>query len=223
MPLIVPENVTRGETRARVWGDAGLMPVGADGWAEQNLEVVAGRNRLPSLVLRADRVDQPLALRLAEVEGGAAVLLERALVRVEVGADGRQLYRVGYRLLRAAGPALDLELPAWAAAIGIKVTLDGRQLDPELKGKTIRLRLSPGLVRKPAVLEVAYRLEPGRLPGPPLTTTLQAPRLPDDLAGVPTRWQIALPPGQVVLAPEPGRECRCGGACAGGCRHRPPP
>jgi hypothetical protein len=203
LPLIVPENTTRGEARVRVWGDAGQLPAGAEGWAEQNLEVVPGRDRLPALVLRADRVDQPLALRLAEAEGAAA-LIDRALVRVEVAANGVQSYRVSYRLLRVAGPALEIELPASAAAVGLKATLDGRQLDPELKGKVIRLRLSPELVRKPAVLEVAYRLDPGRLPSPPLTTAFLAPRLVEDAGGVPTRWLITLPRGQVVLSPEQG-------------------
>lgn len=204
LPLIVPENVTRGETKVRVWSEAGVFPVAGDGWREQNVEVVNGRDRLPVLVLRGERIDQPLALTLSESEPELAALIERALVRVEVAANGVQSYRVSYRLLRLATTVMELELPAQAAALGLQVTLDGRALNPELRGKLIRLRLSPDLVRKPATLEIVYRLDPGRLPATPLTTNLAAPRLSQEANGIPTRWQVTLPPTQVVLWPEAG-------------------
>lgn len=212
VPLAVPEQVTRGETRVRVWSDGGPLPAAAPGWGEQNIEVVPGRARLPAMVVRSDRVDQPLTLELGRGEPAAAALVERALVRVRVAANGVQWYHVSYRLARLGARALDLELPAPAATVGLEVKLDGLLVStemavpngPELRGRVVRLRLSPELVRKPAVLDVTYRLDPGRAQATPLTTPLLPPRLAGDPGGVPTRWQVTMPGNRVVLAPEQG-------------------
>lgn len=233
LPLVVPENATTGEARVRVWSDAGQLPSlpvgGAEdrrlaGWSEQNIEIVPGRNRLPVLVLRSDRIDQPVALRLHRADPTLSVLIDRALVRVEVAGNGQQNYRTSFRLSRLAGRTLDLELPAPAPAIQFRASLEvpdgngGRQrvrIDPEylaseraeLKGRLVRLRLAPEVARQKAILEISYRLDAGRLHSTALTTTLLAPRL---LTGqeadhaIPMRWQITMSPGQVLIAPEAG-------------------
>ena len=47
---------TGGETKVRIWCDAGPLPLAPGGaWLDQNIEEVAGVNRLPVLVLKATR------------------------------------------------------------------------------------------------------------------------------------------------------------------------
>src|SRR5262249_46721676 len=79
VPLVVPEQITRGETRVRIWSEGGPLPASAPGWSEQNIEIVPGRNQLPALVVRSDRVDQPLTLELGQGELPLPALIERAL------------------------------------------------------------------------------------------------------------------------------------------------
>jgi hypothetical protein len=218
VPLLVPEGVTQGETKVRIWSEPDLLPLPPrDGWAEQNLEVVAGQDRLPVLVLLALRVDSPLRLRLAARQPSSQALIERVLARVEVEADGKQTYRVGYRLGRLAGGHLDFELPAPVATINLVARLAGKLVLPELlaaaderrdgrpvpRGTLVRLRLPREPVSRSAVLELSYQLPPDRLGRTPLTTTLAPPRPLGEAAGVPARWQITAPSGWVVLAPEP--------------------
>ncbi|MFO0879013.1 MAG: hypothetical protein U0840_16845 [Gemmataceae bacterium] len=220
VPLVVPEQTTRGESRCRIWSDTGLLPTSARGWSEQNIEVVPGRNRLPVLVARADRADQPLVLVLSQTDLALPALFERCLARVDVAANGVQAYRVSYLVTRVAARTLEMELPAPPSMIGLIIKLDDRQLTPELvvgersdlRGRLVRLRVAPDLVQKSTLLEVSYRLDPSRLQGTILTTPLHLPRFGGDAMGLPTRWQITMPPGQVVLAPEmaPGTPIRWG-------------
>ncbi len=212
IPLVVPEQTTRGETRVRLWSEGGPFALAAPGWSEQNIEIVAGRSQLPVLVVRSERVDQPLMLDLGYGEPATPALLERALARVQVAANGMQSYHVSYRVARLAARSLEIELPAPSSMIGLEVKLDGRQVSPEpvpteraeQRGRIVRLRLAPDLVRKPAILDISYRLDPGRVQATTLTTPLVLPRLLGDLAEIPTRWQIRLPANRIVLAPEPG-------------------
>jgi hypothetical protein len=218
VPLVVPSDATEGETTVRIWSEPGQLPLPPspqDGWAEQNIEDVPSRAQLPVLVLRASRVAGRLPLRLRTDEPAGRVLIEKALVRVEIGPDGMQSYQVGYRLGRLVGDHLDFELPAPAATISLSARLKGKRIIPDElasdaegpprpRGTLIRLRLSPQLVRQPAVLELSYQLSPDRLGGGPMTTRLQPPRPLDEVGGVPARWQVIAPPRWVVLAPEPG-------------------
>jgi hypothetical protein len=71
-------------------------------------------------------------------------------------------------------------------------------------GRIGRLRLSPDLLRRPAVLEIMYHLPAGRANSGPLQTTLAPPLLRGDAGQVQTRWLIALPSNLVVLGPEGG-------------------
>ena len=212
VPLAAPHMTSRGTGRVRIWSEGNLPTTSSAGWAEQNIEDVPGRNRLPVLVLHAARPDQPLTLRT--VPGGAAftVLIERALVRVDIGDAGLQTYRVSYRLSRLTSRRLDFELPAPVPTINLEVRLDGKRVDPELidsdqpelKRRLVRLRLSPDLVRKPAVLELSYQLAPDRTGSTAVTTTLQAPRALGDPGSVPMRWTVTAPRSWVVVAPEAG-------------------
>jgi hypothetical protein len=218
VPLVVPEAVTQGETRVRVWAEPGALPARVGGaWGERDVEVVPGRVRLPALVLRGEGVDLPLSLRLGPAEAAPTVLVERALVRAEVGEAGVQTYRAGYRLGRLSARHLDVELPAPVAALGLRVWLDAKEVTPEAVdesgapsdgGRVARLRLAPSLVGRGAVLELRYQLPPGRSGRGPLQTTLQPPVVRGHPGGVPTRWQVTLPADWVAVAPEAGPGAR---------------
>jgi hypothetical protein len=212
VPLVTPEQVARVETKVRLWGEGGRLPTKAPaGWVETNVEEVPGRPRLPVMVLRSTRTEHALRLDLGADDPASRVLIERALARVELTAGGPQEYRVGYRVARLAGPWIDLELPAPAAAIGFQAALNGKIIDPvalpaerpELKGRLVRLKLSPDLVRGPALLELSYQLSADRQNGTLVTTTLQVPQLRDEGAEFPVRWQVVAPDNWVILSPEP--------------------
>jgi hypothetical protein len=220
LPLVQPDVGVLGETRVRVWSDPGALPRLAprgDGgaWAEQSVEEVKGVRRLPVLVLKAPRLDLPLPLRLGDSGGGpgVTVLVERALIRATVVEGGGQSYRASFLLTQLATQNLDVELPGPLPTLNLRVTLDGRQVDPETLddagqrsdgGRVARLRLAPDLLRKPAVLEVAYQVPSGRAGAALLQSTLHPPLLRGDGGRVPTRWLINLPPGWVAVAPECG-------------------
>jgi hypothetical protein len=219
VPLVHPETAARGEIKVRVWSDPGAAPLPPGGaWAEQNVEEVQGQDRLPALVLRAQRLDAPLTLPMTAADGPTiSVLTERVLVRALVTEGGGQSYRVGFLLERLDSRFLDVELPAPTAGLGLKVSLNGKQVswDPvdddgqhAIGGHVARLRLGPQLVKRGSVLEVAYDLPPGRAATGLLQTTLLPPVLRGDPVRVPTRWLVQLPQGWIPIGPEggPGQE-----------------
>jgi hypothetical protein len=215
LPLVTLDAAVVGETKVRVGSDAGILPALAGGpWEETSVEGVKGWNRLPSLVVRAPRVDQRLALRLAELPGGApsSVLIDRVLVRAVVLVDGSQSYRVSFLISQLTGRSLDVELPAPVLRLGPRVTLDGQAVtgaavDEDGKwaegGRFLRLKL-PEISRRAAVLEVTYQIPAGQAGGGFLQSVLTPPAVRDDPGKTPARWQIGLPAGWVVLGPETG-------------------
>jgi hypothetical protein len=95
----------------------------------------------------------------------------------------------------------------------LRITLDGKRVtwegvDEEGRyapaGRIARLRLSPQLVKRGSILEVAYEMPAGRAATGLLQTTLLPPTLRGDPGQVPTRWLVSLPPGWVPLGPETG-------------------
>ena len=221
VPLVTAEQAPDGETRLRVWSDSGQLPLPPDdadgGWGVQNIEEVKGVDRLPVLVLRRLRPDAPLLLRLDDSSGATAtVLVDRVLYRAS-RADGVWDIRASYLLRQLAEPTLDVELPAAPAALGLRVALDGRQVDWQAlveseQGGPVkhlaRLRLATDLVRRPAVLDVSYQLKPGQTEVVAARETLRPPLLVGDLRQAPTRWEVMLAPGDVALAPEDGAAAR---------------
>jgi hypothetical protein len=213
VPLVVPEGATRGETRVRVWSPPGALPLPASGspWDEQNIEEVKDRSSLPVLVLHAPRVDAPLLLRAGTPSMVSTVLVERALVRVQLLESGGQGYRVSYQLRQLAGPFVEVELPGPVAMLGAQIKLNRHKVTPDIVndsgqqsegGSIARLRLAPELVRPTSLLEVDYYLPPGRTGGNPLRTTLPAPILRGTPAAVPARWLVTLPSNRVLITPE---------------------
>jgi hypothetical protein len=215
IPLVHPEMVASGEIKVRIWCEPGQAPVPPGGaWAEQNVEEVQGRDRLPALVLRAQHLDTVLALPVTKADTATvSVLTERVLVRAYVTEGGGQTYRTGFLLEGLDAHYLDVELPAPTAGLGLRITLDGKQVNWEgvdeegrhaPAGRIARLRLSPQLVKRGSILEVAYELPAGRAATGLLQTTLLPPVLRGDPGRVPTRWLVCLPPGWVALGPEGG-------------------
>ncbi|HWG46366.1 MAG TPA: hypothetical protein VN688_26625 [Gemmataceae bacterium] len=214
VPLVTPEQATRCETKVRVWSKAGFLPLPAIGspWDEQNIEEVKKRSELPLLVLQTHRLDAPLMLRAAEQSASFTVLVERALVRVELLDNGGQIYRASYQLRQLVGQELDIELPGPVPTLNARIALNHQRVMPDIVdeknqrtdgGSIARLRLNPDLVRQTALLEVSYQLPSGRTGISPLRTTLSPPHLRGAPA-VPTRWQVSVPPNRVLIAPESG-------------------
>ncbi len=226
MPLVTAEDSTSGTTRVRVWSEPGLLPelVGGN-WLIKDNEVVKGESRLTGLVLLAERPARELQLRLsgAGANTGVTVLIERALVRVHVdGSSLDQVYWASYRLARIAGQQIEVELPAGASNLQIKLdgqTVSDARLDvpgePGVAGladdNTRQLARVPrvqALVKPGSILEVSYRLPPTDGNGPRSGGLLQTVLQPPVVRGAPprvlTRWQVNLPGGRVVLAPEGG-------------------
>jgi len=219
VPLVVPDQIALGDTKVRAWGDLGAtpsMPPAHAGWAEQSIEVVKDNPRLPALVLLAHSPDAALSLRLDEPPGGglqpAAVLVDRALIRVSVSESGMG-FRASFLLTQLAARDVDIEFPAPVIGLQPRVLLDGKEVEKDVVdesgrradgGRFARLRLSPSLVRRPVVLEISYHLPPGRAAAGPMQTTLQPPVIHGDTGHAQIRWLVALPSNLIVLGPEGG-------------------
>jgi hypothetical protein len=214
VPLIVPEQ-TNGETKVRVWSEPGTLPepMRADAdWSRHNVEKVKKRSRLPVLVLQAQSMNAKLTLRLAEAEGDKVnVLADRALIRVDVKEEGHA-YHASFLLTQLLTRQLDLELPAPVPSLGLVVKLGDQIIDPAIvdeqgqpsaSGRIARLTLNPELVNR-SVLDVKYKMPPGRLSAGLFQTVLQPPVLRGEPGRVLIRWQVTLPPGVVPLGPEGG-------------------
>jgi hypothetical protein len=213
VPLVVPEGVTQGEVKVRVWAEPGAVPLLADaGWKELPVEADKGHDGLPGLVARAERVAPLLKLAFGQRKHVFTVLVERALIQARVLDAGGQTYRAAFRLEQLAGDTLDVELPAPVPTLGLRVRLDGRGVPWETVdeeghrsdgGRVARLKLGP-LVRPGSVLEVSYQLPPGRAGNNALQTALLPPTLRGGPGHVPTRWQLTVPAGWVTVGPEGG-------------------
>jgi hypothetical protein len=209
LPLIRLGSSTKAAAKVRVWAEVGRVPAaeGVD-WSEQAVEEVKGRDSLPVLVFASAPMRDYFTLRLApSADAAATVLVDRSLIRVEAVEGGGFDYRVRYRLRRLATSYLDLEMPAPVAGIGLHASLNGDGVTTEVvddvpsaeKGRVVRLRLAPQLVKPGDVLEVRYQLA-GR--GWLLQTTLNPPVLRGEAERTPARWLVTPPPSWVVLAPE---------------------
>jgi hypothetical protein len=211
VPLVTPERAAPdGEVKVRVWTEPGRLPRPADGdqWTERAVETAPGEPRLPVLVLTTARVDAPLRLQWDRRDEAppATVLVEAALYRVVVHAEGAVEMRASFRLAQLATRELDVELPGPAAALGFRAVLDGKAVDygpSDDEGQHVaRLRLDPNLVHPGAILYVAYQT-PGR-GGDAFRTELTPPKLRGDPGRAPARWRVALPAEWVPLGPDGG-------------------
>jgi hypothetical protein len=217
VPLVTLSQGAQTDTRVRLWCASGMLPQPAGpAWDRLPVEEVADRKALPALVLRSPRAEAPLALHWGEAPEGFGVLVDRAVVRVEVGEGGGQRLTVRYRLRHLAADHLDVELPLAVALAELTVVLGGKAVAFEAVddagrssagGRVARLQLGSNLVQPGALLELSYALPPGRSGRGSAglwTTALVPPILREDRAAVPTCWQVLVPPSWVVLGPESG-------------------
>jgi hypothetical protein len=221
VPLLWPEEATRVETKVRVWSGPGRVPAGpAAGarWREGTTEVVAGRDRLPSLVLYGSGQDMPLDLRLTEsgIPPLAAALVDRGLIEVTVPPTGGGSYRARFRIGRFSAPALNVEFPTDPARLSVRLggkQISARRLRPA-KASTgptggaavYRLEVKPDLYSHPVILDLVYQLGPpdgqddvrGR-PWSYFRTILQPPLLRGAVFLDRVRWLVEMAGGQTVL------------------------
>jgi len=215
VPLVTLVEATGGETKVRIWSDAGPLPLSPGGaWLDQNIEEVKGLNRLPVLVLKAMRPDAPLTLRFGDPSSAppTTILIDRALIRASLNGD-LWIIHASYLIQQLGEANLDVQLPGPPSAIQLRVTLDGRQVDwqavedsdkSDPNKHIARLRLATDLVKRPTVLDVVYQVSPGRGAAGVFQTTLTPPKLVGDLGQAPMRWEVTLPPGWLALGPEVG-------------------
>lgn len=229
VPLIGIEQATAGDLKVRIWSSPGSVPRSAGGrWEEQSIEEVNDR-ALPMLVLRASKLDAPLRLVLTEQAAGVAALVERALMRVQVNGGGAQNWQARFQIRQLAEGNLDILMPAAVMTLNAEFVFNHHLVTPVLvnesggsgdAGNIARLRLpcqeptdragsvsksETAVVHESGLLEISFRLPPGRGGAGPLLTTLQPPRLLR-AAAVPTYWEVSIPPNRVLLAPESAPE-----------------
>jgi hypothetical protein len=174
----------------------------------------------PDKVLHSRGLDVPLALRLSEPGDTslAAALVEAALVRVQVGDDGSQSYRISLRLARLRGPTLDLELPVSSANLNnLRIALRSAEEAGSIaelrwepvdntgsrlgSSKILRVDLDPYVIRKQAVLEIAFQFSgaPSGTSRNSWTTRLQPVTVRGDLGTCEVIWTISLPASWLPL------------------------
>jgi hypothetical protein len=223
VPLVSPEQATAGDLKVRIWSEPGFLPRAASPrWEEQNIEEVKERP-LPVLVLHAGKLDAPLRLILAEQEAGFSALVERALMRVQLGESDAQSWLARFQVRQIANGELDILLPAPVETLKAQFFFNRHPVTPILVNKSeaggghiARLRLPRLEDQKragnasdgeaPAAytsgsLEITFQSPPGRSGAMLLHTTLQPPCILGT-AAVPTCWQVSVPPNRVLLAPE---------------------
>lgn len=216
VPLVQAESATAGKVIVHVYSDPGRTPLAeSPGWDEPPLREVPGAARLPVLTVATTKLDAPLSLRFAEVQGQLpAVVARRALIRVEVKEGQGQFVRASYYIQQVTGRSLDVELPVRVAELSeYAFTLDGVRIDPDIldektsernteAGKIARLRLPAEALTRPLLLDVQYRLFSAN--ASPYATVLQPPTLSGDPGRLLVRWSVTLPGGWVALGPEEG-------------------
>lgn len=216
VPLIWPDQATRGSTKIRVWCAPGVRPTLAAGpWEELPTELVPQRDSLPALVLRGSSLEEnhaaPLSLTATEAGASplAAVVVDRVLVQVVVGDGGQQTYRTRFLLSKVSARFLDVELPAPPASLNLDVRLNGLKLAAtqvvddagreNANGRILRLPIQPELyLSQVAWLDVDYQLGP---PSEPrvgwanwrVQTALTPPRLRGPVFLGRVRWLLTLP------------------------------
>ena len=217
IPLVWVESATKSETRLRVWSEPGrASSLASNAWTIQDLEIIKGHDRVPDLMALTHEPAPELKLQFADPSPASTVLVERALVRVNVLENVGQEYRASFRISHLSTQFLEAELPAAAGKATLKVRLFNpgaapREIPPHLATGTdglVVLRLDDirKLIGRNTVVEIQYELPPsGLAPAHRLVqTVLQPPVLRGDPGRILTRWQVTLPAGWVVLGPEGG-------------------
>jgi hypothetical protein len=210
LPAIQVAEATRTENKVRVWTEPGILPVADQGtWEEMPVEIVAGKDSLPSLVVRSGNMENPLQLRLTELSGvrPASTIIARALIQVAID-DAVQIYRARFLVTQLHDHRLEVALPFSLAELNLKALVNGQRIQHQPLGDENRfqLDLEPFLSSKPLVLEFQYRIPSELLQERSLwRTKLIPPAFSSSVFVDRVRWQVAGPPSWVMLLPGRGQ------------------
>jgi hypothetical protein len=142
------------------------------------------------------------------------IRVERSLIQVSVGSSGYQTYRAWFLAKTGGAKTLDVELPAPLSGLNLKMTVDGKPVQPSAVdetgkpadvGRIARVGLNASADQGVALLRMEYQLPPGRTGGSGLLqTTLQPPVVRGETGWNPIRWQVALPATWLVVGTDTG-------------------
>jgi hypothetical protein len=209
LPVVQVAEATRTENKVRVWTEPGILPIADQGlWEEMPLEIVAGKNSLPSLVVRSGNMERPLQLRLTDLPAvrSASTIIARALIQAAVD-DAVQIYRARFLVTELHDHRLEVALPFASAQLSLTVLVNGRRIQqhPLLDESRIELDLEP-FSSQPLVLEFRYRIPSELLPERSLwRTRLFSPVFSRGVFVDRVRWQVAGPASWVMLLPGIGQ------------------
>lgn len=219
--LLTVAGVTQNETKVRLLAEpGGFVPflVNPEDWTVKDLETIPGRNLWPTMVLSSVRRAPALMLKWEQSEGDTTpgVLVERALIRVNVTESLGQFYRASFRLKKVLGGNLDLEFPAAVSGLGMQIFHDGLEItnykpreeseDKTLpEGQTRSVRINLGATAVPSILDVFYQLHPD-VPSSGIggQTVVHPPRIVGMDDRLLVRWQLTTPGNWMILGPESG-------------------
>jgi hypothetical protein len=207
LPFVKVTEATRSENKVRVWTEPGVFPVVDQAlWEEMPLEVVPGKDELPSLVVRSGSMDHPLHLRLKELPGirPASTIIARALIQVAVDDPG-QSYRARFLLTQLHTRQLEIAFPFPVAQLSVKTRVNGHGIQCKLSQDPDHLRvdLESSVYPKPLLIELQYRV-PSELLRDQRSwrMKLTPPAFADDVFVDRVRWQVSRPGGNwVTLLP----------------------
>jgi hypothetical protein len=209
VPLVWPDGVTRRTAKVRVWGRPGSRvrpgdsPVLDSLWQDRPLEAVAGRPGLPQLVLEARGAELPLSLLVDEPShtGQAALIGDRALVRVEIDEEGEHLYRARYLVRKASSGNLHMELPVSVAEAIHSIKVNGAPAHwHPTAWNSAQIDLTEDGPES-FLLDVEYRVNGSFFEGKTSwRTTLYPPLFRGEALIGRTRWQVVLPRMQIGVA-----------------------
>ncbi len=223
LPFISPEKTTLEHAKVRIWSEAGATPFLAESsirdgaWKDSGVEVVAGSDVLPALVLQSNGTDLPLALELKDSTQGRleSLICDRGLIQVTIDHDGWQSYRARYLVQKLNARHLDIEFPMPAVNCQLNIWLDNQKITnwEPLDGNphSARIPVYPRLYQQPVVLEIEYKLPANFTDSQrPWRAFVVAPRLPGDFSLGRIRWQVIMPTTWLGVVPDRNLEYRWG-------------
>ncbi len=192
------------DLKVRVWSLTGAKPRLADElagrgiWNERGVEIVPGKDQLPTLVLQGVGADLPLSLLIDRTNAArsTSLVVDRALAEIRFNGDGSQYCRMRYLVRKYPVAFIDVELPAPQSRlleppvfkIG-KLSIPANLVDAQ--EKIVRLRLPADILDSSRLFEISYTIPASALEDSGVIySTLPAPILQGDVAIGQTRWIV---------------------------------
>jgi hypothetical protein len=212
IPIFWPQEAGLVQARVRVWCAPGCQvelpdqPLAGESWQDQGLEVVAGKESLPALVVAAEGNPPPLVLRWrpTPLVGPRDTFAERGLIQVVLREEEVQ-YRVRFlfRSLLARQLAIEFPMPLARLPTPPQIWLAGKQVSYQLHGgaeNTVHLIFPSEISHSPALLDIRYTLPASMLEFPGrFAVRLHPPLLPKDVFVGRLRWQVQSPSGWLLI------------------------